>query len=693
MVFHNFNCGKMVEKVEKRDGEIVDFDRQRITRAINVAFKESGEGSLDDAEELTNKAVDLLERNFKDEIPSIETIQDIVVDLLIEDNYKETAKAYILYRDRRRIPRETKSKEIESHIKLKNLSLNAIRVLARRYLLRDEEGRIIETPDGLFRRVSKAVAEVDLQHDKTQEEVKQLENSFYDLMTQQIFMPNSPTLFNAGAGNNLTLSACFVLPVEDDLGKIFETLKHMALVQKAGGGTGFAFSDIRPRGDIVQSTGGEASGPVSFMKVYDRATEAIKQGGKRRGANMGILRVDHPDIKEFIRAKREKGELTNFNISVGATDAFMEAVKKDKKYSLVNPRNGKVEEEISARDVFEFITAMAWDTGDPGMIWLDKINEDNPIIHLGRIKGTNPCGELPLLPYESCNLGHINLEKFVREGEIQWDRLEEIVALGVHFLDNVITLNTYPIPEIEEGTKKTRKIGLGVMGFANLLFQLRIPYDSDDALEIGEKIMSFIQEKATEKSKDLAEKRGVFPAWEGSIYDDEGLRLRNSTRTVIAPTGTTSMIADTSPSIEPIFAIVYQKTEILGGETLERANPYFEEVLKEEGLYSDEILSKVRKTGSLQDVEKVPDEIKRVFKTALEIEPEWHIKMQAAFQRHTRNSVSKTINMPENATIKDVSDAYMLAYDLGCKGITIFRYGSKEKQVWEIGEGIECEVC
>lgn len=693
MVFHNFNCGKMVEKVEKRDGEIVDFDRQRITRAINAAFKESGEGSLDDAEELTNKAVDLLERNFKDEIPGIETIQDIVVDLLIEDNYKETAKAYILYRDRRRILRETKSKEIESHIKLKNLSLNAIRVLARRYLLRDEEGRIIETPDGLFRRVSKAVAEVDLQHDKTQEEVKQLENSFYDLMTQQIFMPNSPTLFNAGAGNNLTLSACFVLPVEDDLGKIFETLKHMALVQKAGGGTGFAFSDIRPRGDIVQSTGGEASGPVSFMKVYDRATEAIKQGGKRRGANMGILRVDHPDIKEFIRAKREKGELTNFNISVGATDAFMEAVKKDKKYSLVNPRNGKVEEEISARDVFEFITAMAWDTGDPGMIWLDKINEDNPIIHLGRIKGTNPCGELPLLPYESCNLGHINLEKFVREGEIQWDRLEEIVALGVHFLDNVITLNPYPIPEIEEGTKKTRKIGLGVMGFANLLFQLRIPYDSDDALEIGEKIMSFIQEKATEKSKDLAEKRGVFPAWEGSIYDDEGLRLRNSTRTVIAPTGTTSMIADTSPSIEPIFAIVYQKTEILGGETLERANPYFEEVLKEEGLYSDEILSKVRKTGSLQDVEKIPDKIKRVFKTALEIEPEWHIKMQAAFQRHTRNSVSKTINMPENATIKDVSDAYMLAYDLGCKGITIFRYGSKEKQVWEIGEGIECEVC
>jgi ribonucleoside-diphosphate reductase alpha chain len=381
----------------------------------------------------------------------------------MEEDFKETAKAYILYRDQRRVLRETKSKEIEAHIKLKNLSLNAVKVLARRYLQRDDEDRITETPDQLFRRVAKAVAEVDLQHGKTKKEVRELEEIFYNLMTDQIFMPNSPTLFNAGTGNNLTLSACFVLPVKDDLGEIFETLKHMAIVQKAGGGTGFAFSHLRPKGDIVHSTGGRASGPVSFMKVYNAATEAIKQGGKRRGANMGVLRVDHPDILDFINTKEDENALTNFNISVAANDSFMEALEKNEKIPLINPRNDEKVDEIDARTIFDHITSMAWKNGDPGMIWLDTINVDNPVSHLGEIEGTNPCGELPLLSNESCNLGHINLEKFAEDDEVIWDKLETTVKHGVHFLDNVITLNPYPIPEIEEATKRTRKIGPGVM--------------------------------------------------------------------------------------------------------------------------------------------------------------------------------------------------------------------------------------
>ena len=683
----------MVEEVKKRNGEIVEFNQEKITSAIHNALRETGEGSEKDAKRLSDIVVEKLDKDFKTMIPGIEKIQDIAIDTLMEEDFKETAKAYILYRDQRRVLRETKSKEIEAHIKLKNLSLNAVKVLARRYLQRDDEDRITETPDQLFRRVAKAVAEVDLQHGKTKKEVRELEEIFYNLMTDQIFMPNSPTLFNAGTGNNLTLSACFVLPVKDDLGEIFETLKHMAIVQKAGGGTGFAFSHLRPKGDIVHSTGGRASGPVSFMKVYNAATEAIKQGGKRRGANMGVLRVDHPDILDFINTKEDENALTNFNISVAATDSFMEALEKNEKIPLINPRNDEKVDEIDARTIFDHITSMAWKNGDPGMIWLDTINTDNPVSHLGEIEGTNPCGELPLLSYESCNLGHINLEKVADDDEVIWDKLETTVKHGVHFLDNVITLNPYPIPEIEEVTKRTRKIGLGVMGFANLLFQQRIPYDSEQALNLADKIMGFISEKAREKSMELAEERGAFPAWEGSIYEEEGNRIRNATRTVVAPTGTTSMIADTTPSIEPVFALVYRKTEIMGGESLVRANPYLEEALKKEGLYSDRILERIKEKGSVQDVEKISESLKKVFKTATEIELEWHIKMQATFQKHIHNSVSKTINLPGNASTADVAEAYKLAYDLGCKGITIYRLGSRKKQVIEIGEDIECKVC
>lgn len=429
------------------------------------------------------------------------------------------------------------------------------------------------------------------------------------------------------------------------------------------------------------------------MKVFNSATETIKQGGKRRGANMGVLRVDHPDIMEFITLKEEEGSLNNFNISAGAIDEFMDAVESDETYKLVNLRNGEEVDELSARKNFDLITAGAWRNGEPGMIWLDTINRENPVPNIGKIEGMNPCGELPLLPYESCNLGHINLEKFVKDGEILWNELEDIVRTGIHFLDIVITINKYPIKEIEEATKRTRKIGLGVMGFANLLYKLGVSYDSGEALKIAEKVMGFISDKAKEKSYELALERGVFPAWEGSSYSESGEKVRNATRTVVAPTGTTSIIADASPSIEPVFALVYRKTEVLGGISLEMVNQYLVEALKSEKIYSEDLMEKIMEKGSVQDLEEIPDRIKGVFKTALEIPPEWHVKMQAAFQRHVDNSVSKTINMSHDASPKDVSDVYMLAYKLGCKGVTVYRYGSREQEVLKRGRGIECEVC
>lgn len=683
----------MVESVEKRGGSIVDFDQDRITGAVRAAFEETGEGGEKDAKRISDTVTAKIEKRFEGETPTVEDIQDVVEETLIEEGYKRTSKAYILYRKKREVIRKAKTRGIGSHVKLKHFSLNAIKVLADRYLQRDEEGRVIETPDELFQRVADSVAKADLEYGKNKGDADALSEIFYNNMVNQRFMPNSPTLFNAGTGTDLTLSACFLIPVEDDLAEIFEALKQMALVQKAGGGTGFSFSSLRPEGDIVRFTGGFASGPISFMKVFNSATETIKQGGKRRGANMGVLRVDHPDIMDFITAKNSEEALNNFNISVGATDEFMDAAENDGTYTLVNPRNREETDELSARKMFDLIATGAWRNGEPGMIWLDTINRDNPVPDLGRIRGTNPCGELPLLPYESCNLGHINLEKFVDDGEILWDELEEVVGIGIHFLDNVITINKYPIDEIEEATVRTRKIGLGVMGFANLLYQLRVPYDSEEALDIAEKVMGYIYDKATEKSKDLAKERGVFPAWEGSVYAESGKKVRNATRTVIAPTGTTSIIADASPSIEPVFALVYRKTEILGGTSLEMVNRYLVEALKEEDIYSEELMEKIMERGSVQDLDEVPDRIKDVFKTALEIPPEWHVKMQAAFQRHVDNSVSKTVNMPNDASPKDVSDAYMLAYKLGCKGITVYRYGSRKREVLKRGRGVECEVC
>jgi len=567
------------------------------------------------------------------------------------------------------------------------LSPNARRVLEARYLRRDAERRLVETPEELFARVARAIAEAELLLG-TAEKARRWEEVFYELLISRDFLPNSPTLMNAGTPLG-QLSACFVLPVGDTMEEIFEAVKQMALVQRTGGGTGFSFSRLRPKGDVVASTGGEASGPVSFMKIFDSATEHIKQGGKRRGANMGVLRVDHPDILEFITAKRDERTLQNFNISVAVTDAFMEAVRRDQEYELINPRTGRVVRRMSARSVFEEIVRAAWQTGDPGLLFLDAINRANPTPHLGAIEATNPCGEVPLLPYESCNLGSINLAHMLREREgrveVDWEKLRATVRKAVRFLDDVIEVNRYPIPEIERRTRGNRKIGLGVMGFAELLIRLGIPYDSDEAAALAEQLMRTIAEEALATSAELAEERGVFPNWKGSVHEARNRRLRNATLTAIAPTGTISIIADTSASIEPLFALAYRRTHVLGGQTLYEVNPLLLEYLDRYGLNAEDVLDAVLARGRLREVAQVPEELKRLFVTALEIPPDRHLHIQAAFQRAVDNSVSKTINLPEEAPVEDVARAYWRAWELGLKGITIYRYGSKSAQVLELG--------
>ncbi|MCX8173847.1 MAG: vitamin B12-dependent ribonucleotide reductase [Thermoplasmata archaeon] len=565
------------------------------------------------------------------------------------------------------------------------LTSTAISVLEKRYLAKDENGKITETPDQMFRRVARAIAGAELNYGTPGERIKNLEEEFYRMMSELEFLPNSPTLMNAGRELG-QLAACFVLPVEDSISSIFETLKHAALIHKSGGGTGFSFSRLRPSQDVVKTTSGISSGPVSFMEVYNAATEAIKQGGTRRGANMGVLHVSHPDITHFIDAKLQEGKLSNFNISVAVTDEFMEAVKKDGEYALINPRNGAITSKVKAREIFRKIAENAWKSGEPGIIFIDEINRHNPTPEIGKIEATNPCGEQPLLPYESCNLGSINLAKMLKKTtkgwEIDWEKLRICVINAVRFLDDVIDANRYPLPEIERITKANRKIGLGVMGFADLLIYLKIPYDSEEALKTGSQIMNFITETARRASEELGRERGNFPNFEKSIWAGKTRFMRNAAVTTIAPTGTLSMIAGCSSGIEPIFALAYTKT-VLEGTEFHEVSKAFEDVMREEGYWSEDCLRHVSADGTARKL-NIPDNLKRIFVTALEIAPEWHVRMQAEFQKFVDNAVSKTINLPENASVEDVEKAFMLAYDLKCKGITVYRNRSREVQVLSV---------
>ena len=679
-----------LKKITKRDQSEVDFTPDKILRAITRAAADVGIEDQSKTQAIAKEIISHLEQDFKTKPLSVEEVSNYLEKTLMEKGELQIAKSYILYRHKKTEERQQRALILGEHHPEDNLlfSNQALKILERRYLLKDQEGNPIETPKKMLLRVAKNIAQADKFYGANEKGIKETEEIFYQLMAQLEFLPNSPTLMNAGTQNQ-QLSACFVLPIDDEMESIFGTLRTAALLHQRGSGTGFSFSRLRPKGDKVSKNMGVAAGPVSFMSVYDAALEVVKQGGVRPGANMAVLRVDHPDIIRFIESKRDKKALKNFNISVAVTDNFMKAVEADREYYLVHPRKQKYFGRLRARDVFSLITQNAWKTGDPGLVFIDEINRKHPGKHLGEIETTNQCGEAPLLPYEGCVLGSINLNKFVDEEnkEVLWDRLAETVKNAVHFLDNVIDMNAYLLPEIEQSTKNTRKFGLGVMGFADFLIKLGIKYDSDVGLEMAEKLLSFIKEKSYDRSTELAEQRGPCPAWKGSDHHKVGRKMRNMTCVSIAPTGTISILADASNGCEPLFAISYQKT-VFGDNEFVYLNKTFEKIAKEKEFYSSELIRKIMKLGGVQECKEVPKDIRDIFVTAQDISPEWHIKMLSTLQKNVDNSISKTINFPATASIKEVEEAYISAWKSKCKGITIYRDGSYEEQVITVGEGV-----
>ncbi len=659
--------GQKAKIIETNEGEIdltiYNWDDERLSQALKAAQP------MDDQQA---RSISRFVREAIDEL-KIQRITSPIVDAVVNETLEQYGLPKVF-----RVPLD-KSLFIRNGLKISD---NAKTVLERRYLRKDAEGQLVESAAQMFRRVARHIARADANYNP-EADLQAVEEEFYDLMTDFKFLPNSPTLMNAGRRLG-QLAACFVLPVEDSMEGIFDTLKNAAIIHKSGGGTGFSFSRLRPTNAMVGTTGGVASGPVSFMKIFNTATEQVKQGGTRRGANMAILQVDHPDIMEFIYCKSSNNELNNFNLSVGLTDDFMEAVVKADQYDLIDPRNGSITGSLAAWEVYGALVQQAWENGDPGIVFLDRINRDNPTPQLGRIESTNPCGEQPLLPMEACNLGSINLARcLATTGEgaaVDYDELKRVVWSAVHFLDNTIDMSLYPLPVIDAMVKGNRKVGLGVMGFADLLYHLQVPYNSEAALGLAEEIMGFIQSEAHAASKVLAEQRNPFLNVKDSIYKEDRRPPRNATLTTVAPTGTLSIIAGCSSGIEPLFALSFVRN-VMDNDKLTEVNPIFEDVAKKRGFYSPELMQTIAKTGSIKHIEGIPEDVKKVFVTAHDISPEWHIRMQAAFQKHTDNAVSKTVNLPHDATVEDVRKIYDLAHKLDCKGVTIYRDGSKEHQV------------
>jgi len=670
---------RFFSRVVKRDGRIARFNKNKITSAIFRAAQSVGGKDIERAKILSDKVIEYLKKKVRKTTITIEHIHDTVEKVLIEEGHAKTAKHYILYREKMKILREYQEAVLGIKVKT-DLSINALRLLKEKFLRRGEKGNILETPDEMFMRVAKNIAKADMVYDK-KADVKNTEKEFYELMLSLDFLPNSPTLMNAGTKMQQLVSS-FVLPMPDSIDGIFESVKNTALIHKTGAGTGFSFSSLRPENDIVVSTSGLSSGPLSFMMMFDRTTETIKQGGRKRGANIAIINYDHPDILKFITAKDREDSYSNFNFSVGINKKFMDAYKKNKNYFLINPRNKKEVKEVNARQVFDLLVRNAWKSGDPGLVFLDTINKANPIPGFD-IKATDPCGSQPLLPYESCPSGAINLTNIVKNGKIDYEKLRNIVRKSVHFLDNVIDMNKYPVKETEKISKSNRKIGLGVMGFADMLYMLGIPYNSERCVKLVSKLMGFIDREAKRMSMELAEKRGVFPNFNKSIYYNKKIKIRNATVTTITPTGTISIIADVSSGIEPNFALCFVR-KIMGTYEFFFVNRFFEKIARNKGFYSELLSEKIKNKASVSDVKDIPSKYKNIFVLAHDIRPEWHLRVQAAFQKHVDNGVSKTINFSSDVAFDDIKNTFLLAYELGCKGITVYREGSKEEEIIDL---------